>query len=129
MNTGGKVEKFEQLKVFEEARKLTNRIYEVTRRQTFAKDFGLVDQIRRAAVSVMSNIAEGFERGANKEFIQFLCDFIVVEFADGETPISKFEALFKHATETQMMELMSAVGGGGADAKVPPEKSAPSGTS
>ena len=72
MNTGGKVEKFEQLKVFEEARKLTNRIYEVTRRQTFAKDFGLVDQIRRAAVSVMSNIAEGFERGANKEFIQFL---------------------------------------------------------
>ena len=55
-----------------EARKLTNALYELTSEGKFARDFGLRDQIRRAAVSVMSNIAEGFERGGDKEFIQFL---------------------------------------------------------
>jgi four helix bundle protein len=67
-----KVQKFEDLNVYQRARDLTNRIYELTRDEKFARDFSLVNQIRRAAVSVMSNIAEGFERGTNAEFVQFL---------------------------------------------------------
>lgn len=67
-----KAQEFEELNVYQRARELTNRVYEVTRDGTFARDFGLVDQIRRASVSIMSNIAEGFERGTNAEFVQFL---------------------------------------------------------
>lgn len=63
---------FEDLDVWKEARRLTNEVYTVTQDARFAKDFGLRDQIQRAAVSIMSNIAEGFERGGNQEFIQFL---------------------------------------------------------
>ncbi|MBI1993926.1 MAG: four helix bundle protein [Deltaproteobacteria bacterium] len=50
----------------------TRQVYQITQDQAFSRDFGLRDQIRRAAVSVMSNIAEGFERGGNQEFAQFL---------------------------------------------------------
>ena len=66
------VKLFEDLEVWKEARRLTQRIYQLTKDESFAKDFGLRDQIRRAAVSIMSNIAEGFERGGNQEFVQFL---------------------------------------------------------
>jgi four helix bundle protein len=51
---------------------LTNAVYALTREGDFSRDRGLVDQIRRAAVSIMSNVAEGFERGGTTEFIQFL---------------------------------------------------------
>jgi len=67
-----KIEKFEDIEAWQKARELTREIYRVTNQGAFAKDFGLRDQIQRAAVSVMSNIAEGFERGGNREFIQFL---------------------------------------------------------
>lgn len=67
-----KARKFEDLNVYKQARMLTNKVYEITRRSGFSKDYSLVDQVRRASVSVMSNIAEGFERGSNTEFIQFL---------------------------------------------------------
>jgi len=63
---------FEEIDVWKKARELVNFIYNVTKNKEFSKDFGLTDQIRRAAVSVMSNISEGFERGSNTEFIQFL---------------------------------------------------------
>ena len=66
------VKAFEDLEVWKEARRLTQAIYRVTRAEKFSKDFSLRDQIQRATVSVMSNIAEGFERGGNQEFIQFL---------------------------------------------------------
>lgn len=66
------VKTFEDMEVWKEARRLTQRIYHLTKNEDFAKDFGLRDQIRRAAVSIMSNIAEGFERGDNQEFVQFL---------------------------------------------------------
>jgi four helix bundle protein len=66
------VQKFEDLAVWQEARKLVREVYAATQSGRFVKDFGLRDQVRRAAVSVMSNIAEGFERGGNKEFSHFL---------------------------------------------------------
>ena len=66
------VKYFEDLEIWQLARNLTNEIYKATGNSRFAKDYGLVDQIRRASVSIMSNIAEGFERGGNQEFSQFL---------------------------------------------------------
>lgn len=66
------VRSFEQMDVWKESRELVGMIYRLTDKREFKKDFGLVDQIRRSAVSVMSNIAEGFERGTNTEFIHFL---------------------------------------------------------
>jgi four helix bundle protein len=67
-----KIEEFEDLIAWQKARELTQAIYEVTRQGAFAKDYGLSGQIQRAAVSVMSNIAEGFERGNPREFHQFI---------------------------------------------------------
>jgi four helix bundle protein len=67
-----RIERFEEMEAWKGARELTKMVYEATSVGRFASDFGLKDQIRRAAVSVLSNIAEGFERGGNKEFLQFL---------------------------------------------------------
>ncbi|HET6890939.1 MAG TPA: four helix bundle protein [Pyrinomonadaceae bacterium] len=67
-----KIEKFEQLIAWQKARKLTAQVYRVTNKGEFAKDFGLKDQVRRAAVSTTSNLAEGFERGSLPEFQRFL---------------------------------------------------------
>ena len=58
--------------VWQTARKLTTQGYDVTAAGNFARDFGLRDQIRRAAVSIMSNIAEGHERGGRAEFHRYL---------------------------------------------------------
>ena len=66
------VAKFEDLIAWQKARELTRRVYEITRTGEFAKDFRLSGQIQSAAVSIMSNIAEGFERGGLGEFHQFL---------------------------------------------------------
>jgi len=63
-----KIRKFEDVESWKRAGKLTKEIYEVTAVGKFSRDFGLRDQIRRAALSIMSNIAEGFERGGDKEF-------------------------------------------------------------
>jgi four helix bundle protein len=64
--------KFEEIEAWKKARELTREVYRHSKVSPFSRDFGLRDQIRRGAVSVMSNIAEGFERGGNKEFMQFL---------------------------------------------------------
>ncbi len=64
--------KFEDIEAWQEARRITSQIYKLTAEGSFARDFGLRDQIRRAAVSIMANIAEGFGRGGNREFSQFL---------------------------------------------------------
>ena len=67
-----KIQVFEDLIAWQKARILTREIYDATKRDAFSKDFALVNQIRRASVSIMSNIAEGFERGGRNEFHQFL---------------------------------------------------------
>jgi hypothetical protein len=61
--SGQRIEKFEDLIAWQKARELTKGIYGVTKHGDFLKDFGLRDQIRRSSVSIMSNLAEGFERG------------------------------------------------------------------
>jgi four helix bundle protein len=66
------ITKFEELEAWKKAREVTKKVYAMTNMGDFARDFGLKDQIRRCSVSVMSNIAEGFEREGNKEFINFL---------------------------------------------------------
>ncbi len=66
------IERFEELEVWKTARKLTNRVYEHTQQEPFAKDFGRRDQIQRASVSVMSNIAEGFESRTQSIFVDHL---------------------------------------------------------
>lgn len=68
----GRIEKFEDLIAWQKARTLTAEIYKITARDKFARDYGLKDQIQRAAVSIMSNLAEGFERGRPSEFHQFI---------------------------------------------------------
>ena len=66
------VKDFEELAIFQKARELSKKIYPVTNRDGFKSDFRFVQQIRAAAGSIMDNIAEGFERTGNKEFLNFL---------------------------------------------------------
>lgn len=67
-----KFEKFEDIEAWKIGRKIVNDIYDLTSVGKFSIDYVLRDQMRRAAISIISNIAEGFERDGNKEFIQFL---------------------------------------------------------
>jgi len=67
-----KIEKFEDIEAWKEARNLVNSVYSVCRVIELKKDYSLSDQVKRAAVSIMANVAEGFSRKGNKEFIQFL---------------------------------------------------------
>lgn len=73
---------FEELPVWQKSRQLVNNIYSLTRCTSFNRDYGLVSQIQRACISIMSNIAEGFERGSNIEFVQFL---YIAKGSAGET--------------------------------------------
>jgi len=105
----GKIDRFEDLIAWQKARELTRKIYEVSRRGMFAKDHGLAGQIQRAAVSVMSNIAEGFERGGRREFHQFLSTAkascaelrsqLYVAFDVGYLDLSRFKELLGQAEE------------------------------
>lgn len=67
-----RIKEFEELTSWQEARRLVNSIYEITRKDKFAADFELKSQIRRSAISVMANIAEGFHRNSDKDFSRFL---------------------------------------------------------
>ena len=66
------IETFEDLKVWQEGRRLASALYSLTRQASFSNDFGFINQIRRAAVSITSHIAEGHERGGAQEFTQSL---------------------------------------------------------
>jgi four helix bundle protein len=66
------ITRFEELQAWQMARELTKRIYVITRRPDFKRDFRFCAQIRSASISIGSNIAEGFERGTQQEFIRFL---------------------------------------------------------
>jgi four helix bundle protein len=104
------IDKFEDIEAWQKARELAREIYRVTNQGAFAKDFGLRDQIYRAAVSVMSNIAEGFERGDDVEFRRFLAIAkgsagevkaqLYVALDAGFIDQDQFEELYRLATET-----------------------------
>ena len=66
------IERFEDIEAWREARNLTHEIYRITGKGAFSTDFGLRDQIQRASVSIMANIAEGCDGGSNREFTRFL---------------------------------------------------------
>src|SRR3954451_23470554 len=68
----GGIQRFEDLTAWTKARALTSAVYEISRQGAFSRDFGLAGQMQRAAVFIMSNIAEGFERRSAKEFYQYL---------------------------------------------------------
>ena len=67
-----KIERFEDIDGWKKGRELTRCVYALSRRAEFSKDYGLKDQITRAAVSIMNNVAEGFDGGSEAEFIRFL---------------------------------------------------------
>ena len=100
------ISRFEDIEAWKRARELTRAIYRVSNATTgFSRDFGLRDQIRAAAVSAMSNIAEGFERDGNREFMQFLG---VAKASAGEVRSQLYVALDAgYITEDQFSELRS----------------------
>jgi four helix bundle protein len=107
------LERFEDIEAWQSARKLRHAIYELTRGRLFASDFALVNQIRRAAISSGSNIAEGFERGGNREFIQFLStskgsageikDQLYCALDEGYISQPQFEETYQLADSTSRM--------------------------
>ena len=101
-----KLEKFEDIETWQKARELAREIYAISNEGPFVRDFGLRDQIRRAAVSVMSNIAEGFERGSNKEFIQFL---YIAKGSAGEVRSQLYVALDQGYLKQEQFDSIKAV--------------------
>jgi four helix bundle protein len=99
-----KIRKFEDLESWKKARRLTNTIYEATGTGTFTRDFGLKDQIRRASISILSNIAEGFERGGDKEFLQFLA---VAKGSCGEVRAQLYVAVDQGYISQDLFEKLS----------------------
>lgn len=67
-----KIKRFEDIDVWKESRKLVNVVYDLANKELFKRDFGLREQLRKAAVSCMANVAEGFDSGTNRQFIQML---------------------------------------------------------
>src|SRR5215467_11530942 len=95
------VQRFEDLHVWQQARALVREVYKLTKKRVFSRDFALRDQITRAAISSMSNIAEGFERGTRKEFIQFLN---VAKGSNGEVRSQLYVALDQEYIDSKMFE-------------------------
>ncbi|MGO8767050.1 MAG: four helix bundle protein [Limisphaerales bacterium] len=107
------VKRFEDLRAWQEARKLTAGIYRQTSSGTFSKDYGLKDQIQRAAASSMSNIAEGFDCESKLEFARFLGisrrstaevqSLIYVALDVGYVNENEFDSHFQQAAKTKAL--------------------------
>ncbi|MBT1700546.1 four helix bundle protein [Fulvivirgaceae bacterium PWU4] len=97
------IKSFEDIEVWQRARAFSLKIYDLTQEGSFAKDYSLRNQINDASGSVMDNIAEGFERGGNKEFINFLS---YAKGSAGETRSQLYRAVDrKHITEETFVNL------------------------
>ena len=89
---------YEEIAAWEKGRELVKAVYALTRVGAFAKDWGLKDQIQRAAVSICSNIAEGYERRGNKEFVKFLW---IAKGSAAEVSSQLYHALDLHYISTE----------------------------
>ncbi|MDA8240998.1 MAG: four helix bundle protein [Nitrospiraceae bacterium] len=108
-----KIERFEDIVAWQKARELVKGIYHLSGEGQFSRDFGLRDQLRRPAVSVMLNIAEGFARKTSREFIQFLVvahgsvaevqSALYVALDQSYISQPQFESLYKLADETSKL--------------------------
>jgi four helix bundle protein len=97
------IERFEDIEAWKRARQMTRKIYAMSRDGALSRDFGLKDQMRRASVSSMSNIAEGFERDGTQEFIHFLT---MAKGSSGELRSQLYVALDEgYITQQQFEEL------------------------
>lgn len=85
----GKIDCFEDLEVWQQARQFAREIYRLTEKENFSKEYRFKEQIKSSSGSVMDNIAEGFERGGNKELIQFL---FIAKGSCGETRSQLYRA-------------------------------------
>ena len=102
-----RIQRFEDLEAWKIAREVTNEIYTLSRRGEFARDYGLRDQICRSSVSIMSNVAEGFERDGDKEFANFLS---IAKGSAGETRSLLYVALDQnYISETEFGSIYSRV--------------------
>jgi len=108
-----KVKRFEDLECWQEARKLMKQLYEIIKTDTFAKDYRLRDQIIGAGISIMNNIAEGFDSQSNAEFIRFLRysrrssaevqNCLYIAFDQKYIDEQKMEAIYKHADKVRQI--------------------------
>jgi four helix bundle protein len=108
-----RIERFEEIEGWKKGRELRKAIYRSSKQGEFARDLALRNQIRRAAQSVTSNIAEGFERGGNREFIQFLSDAkgscgelrdqLYTALDEGYLEAAEFDRLYAMAVETSRL--------------------------
>jgi four helix bundle protein len=101
-----RIERFEDIEAWKLARRATNLVYEATCGEKFCRDFALVNQIRRASISILSNIAEGFERQGNKEFLQFLA---IAKGSCGEVRSQLYIALDREYVDQANFEAISNV--------------------
>jgi len=100
-----KIERFEDLEIWREARELCRRIKQLTTRGAFSRDFDLRNQIRDSSGSIMDCIAEGFERGGNKEFVQFLS---IAKGSSGETRSQSYRAFdYEYISEKDLNDLLN----------------------
>lgn len=99
------IKQFEDIEAWQRARSLTRDIYLCSKVGAFARDFGLRDQIRRASVSIMSNIAEGFERGGRLELMQFLA---IAKGSAGEVEAQLYVALDQHYIDEREFSSLKA---------------------
>ncbi len=94
---------FEELPIWQNARELAKFVFEMTSKEPFCNDFKFKDQVRGASGSVMDNIAEGFERSGNKEFVQFL---YIAKGSCGETRSQSYRAFdFNYIVQETLEEL------------------------
>ena len=100
------IKNFEDLEIWQLARRLTQEIYTLGRMPKFTKDYALKDQMQRAAVSIMSNVAEGFERGGNQEFTQYL---YVAKASCGEVRSQLYVALDQKYVDQKKTDDLLAV--------------------
>jgi four helix bundle protein len=100
-----RIQRFEDLDAWKIARELTKNVYGLTRNDRFSRDYGLKDQICRSSVSIMSNVAEGFERDGDKEFVNFLS---IAKGSAGETRSLLYVALDQEYISETEFNIVSA---------------------